>query len=576
MQILPAPRYRYAFTLLPLLCAAPFSHAGKFELGERIQGNWNLQASAGTAMRLQNADRDLLFVGDVPGGTRRSAVADDGNLNYGSGDLVSSVVKSVGDLSLTQDNYTLFLRGYAWYDYTMDNKRVSHGHYPNGYRSDGRLDDSHFDRQARFKGVDLLDVWVAGRYSVNERPLEVKFGRQSILWGRSLFARGSISSLNAINLPALHRPGAVPQEYLLPSTMLHLDYKPSDDLQLRAFYQLEWRKTVLDGCGTFYSNLDNAALGCDGTFLSSFIVPNQEAYERVLYLKRDNDRTPSNGGQFGFKVDYHLRSIDTKVGAYFINYHARLPIYSVRHAQSGNGAPFIPGDPNGKNVRFHYDYPEDIRIFGLTASKTFGAVNLAANISYVSDFPLQINTSDLTSATMGGRTPASEYASRFGVGQRVPGYRLVDLQRAELTVTKVYPGLLGSSQTTVSAEVAAETISGMPSTLRFRRHTNFGVGNASEDGYTTDFSWGYSVAVRSTYEGVLGGLTVSPALTLRQGIKGWSSDDAFQEDQRALGLNLSVSRGRFRTALNYSYYNNTRYSVLRDRDLLTLSTSVTF
>lgn len=575
MQVLPTLRNCFTFTLLGTLCGSALG-GGDFAIGE-VQGKWNLQASAGTAMRLQNPDKDLLFVGDVPGGTYRSAVADDGNLNYRSGDLVSTVVKAVGDISLSRDNYTFFIRGYAWYDYTQDDKRVPHGHYGNGFHPDGRLNDSHFDREARFKGADILDVWVAGKFQVNDRPLEVKFGRQSLSWGRSLFARGSISSLNAVNLPALHRPGADAREYLLPATALHLDYKPTDNLQLRAFYQFEWRPTVADGCGTFYSNLDNMATGCNATFLSSQVMPSKEAFDKVAYLKRENDRTPRNMGQFGFKFDYRIAAIDTQVGAYFINYHSRLPIYSLRRARSDNGGHFIPGDPNGGNATYYFEYPDDIRVFGLTATKTFSTFNLAANLSYVPDFPLQINTSDLTTATLGGKTPASDYANQFGPGQRVSGYREVDLTRAEVTATQVYPGLFGSRQATLSAEIAAESISGMPSQMRFRRHTNFGVGDLSESGYVTDFSWGYSLAARATYNNVFGSpLSISPAVSFRHGVKGYSSDDAFQENQRSLRMSLTFEQGRFKTVLDYVRYNDTRYSVVRDHDLLSLSTTMTF
>ena len=59
-----------------------------------------------------------------------------------------------------------------------------------------------------FQGATFQDVFVHGTFQVNEQPLKLKAGRQTLLWGRSLYSRGSLSALNAIDLAALHRPGA--------------------------------------------------------------------------------------------------------------------------------------------------------------------------------------------------------------------------------------------------------------------------------------------------------------------------------------------------------------------------------
>src|SRR5699024_783383 len=37
----------------------------------------------------------------------------------------------------------------------------------------------------------------------------------------------------------------------------------TDQLSMEAFYQLSWKQTVVDNCGTFFSSADVAADGCD-------------------------------------------------------------------------------------------------------------------------------------------------------------------------------------------------------------------------------------------------------------------------------------------------------------------------
>ncbi|MEY1662150.1 DUF1302 domain-containing protein [Isoalcanivorax beigongshangi] len=553
------------------LASAPLAHAGgTFELGESVQGKWNLQGSVGATMRVQNADKNLLFVGDTPGGTPRSANADDGNQNFGAGELVSSVAKLTGDLSLTRNNYTFFARSTAWYDYTLDHDTVPHGHYGNRYRPNSRLNDSNFAREARFKGIDLLDVWVSGRYTLNQQPLEVKVGRQTVGWGRSMFTRATLASINAYNLPALRRPGFIMQELVRPSNMIHLDYKFTDALQARAFYQLEFRETIVDACGTFFSNLDNTAIGCDGTFLSSVVMPAEDVMASGRYLHRQRDEKPSHHNQYGLKFDYDWEAAGAKVGAYYVNYHHRLPIYSMVKAPVG-------GDR--MDTEYYFMFPDNIKLFGLTGSKAFGATQVAVNLSHIPNFPLQINTSDLTSAAMGVSTPASSHTNRYQAGEKVPGYMEQEVSRAELSFSRPVANLFGAPQVMLSAELAAEYIPTLPdsSDIRFRRHTNFGVApDDSEKGYVTDFTWGYRLSARTTYRDLLGPVSLSPSVVFTHGVKGYASDDALQENQRTMAVNLEFGYKQAHVKLGYVRFSDSRYSVWRDRDHVNLSTGIQF
>ena len=573
---------------LGLLTAAAPAMAGEKQINDDISLKWNLKASVGAISRMESARKENLFAGDTPGGTSGSAVSDDGNLNYDGGEVVSAVAKAVGDINLQYRNYGLFVRAKGWYDYVQKEKDVPHGNFPNEFVGGEPLSDDGFDRNSKFQGATFQDVFVHGTFQVNEQPLKLKAGRQTLLWGRSLYSRGSLSALNAIDLAALHRPGAEYTEFLKPAGMVTADYQFTDRLSMKSFYQYEWRAANLDGCGTFFSTLDNTAVGCDATFSSSVIIPNKTAFENGLYIPRRDEKEPDDGGQYGLKFDYAFPKSKAKVGAYFLNYHMRLPIYSVTKEDS----PLAQGITAGNDIAYFYEYPEDIQVIGLTADKTFeGIGNLAMNLSYLPDMPVQINTPDLTTsrvleangvpaaAAQGFATvPQDTIDYVYGSGNEVTGFKEFDIQRAEFTFTTVIPKVLGAQKTIVSAQVGSEFIQDLPDQedMRFRRHTNFGVGDLGEDGYVTDFSWGYQLTLKSTYANAIGPVTLTPSLTLQHGVEGYSSDDALQEDQRSLGLGIGMGYKKLSADLSYTTYNDAGYSVVNDRDYLSLSTTYNF
>ena len=244
-------------------------------------------------------------------------------------------------------------------------------------------------------------------------------------------------------------------------------------------------------------------------------------------------------------------------------------------------------------MAYFYEYPEDIQVFGLTADKTFeGVGNLALNLSYLPDMPIQINTPDLTTSRVleANGVPASAVQGAgysipqgtidyvYDSGSQVHGYQEFDIQRAELAFTTVIPQVLGAQKTIVSMQVGSEYIPDLPDQeeMRFRRHTNYGVGDLDDDGYVTDFSWGYQLTLKSTYANAIGAMTLTPAVTLKHGVEGFSSDDAMQEDSRSLGVSLGMAYKKLTADLSYTTYNDASYSVVEDRDYLSFSTAYNF
>lgn len=173
------------------------AQAGEFALGE-ITGRANGSISVGGIWNAEKPDSNLIFQGNAdhigygsagefnPSGARNG---DDGRLNFRKRNLVSSPITLLAETELNWRNYGVFLRGKAWYDYTLNNREVDHGHSANGYQVGAKLNDSGFDDLAKFQGVALLDAYVFGDFEVGERPLHLRGGNQVINWGEGCSSR---------------------------------------------------------------------------------------------------------------------------------------------------------------------------------------------------------------------------------------------------------------------------------------------------------------------------------------------------------------------------------------------------
>src|SRR5688572_7937916 len=104
---------------LALVLTALSAPALAFEFSSgSVDGSWDTTLTYGQAWRLQDADCDLVAVAN--GGCGRSPNIDDGNLNYDTGTF-SNAFKVLTELSLSRDNFGVFLRGSGLYDYqTME------------------------------------------------------------------------------------------------------------------------------------------------------------------------------------------------------------------------------------------------------------------------------------------------------------------------------------------------------------------------------------------------------------------------------------------------------------------------
>ena len=569
------------------IITAQQASAQAFTIGE-VEGSFNSQLSIGASWALEDADKRYISMGN--GGTKGdgsgfSSTTDDGKQNFDKGDTFSEIVKGVHDLSLTYHDYGLFLRGKYWYDRVLEKKVMNHGHGPTGYgdsRSRKTLDDTAFDDLAKFSGVALLDAYVHGYFDLGSIPLDLRLGKQVVSWGESTFIRGGVNAINPVDVNAFRRPGAEIKEGLLPVNMIYASLMPTDNLTLESFYQLQWQESVIDGCGTFFSTSDPAAPGCNVLTISGSQLTDEQAFNGGVYVRRGKDNKAKDSGQFGLAARYYAAQLnDTEIGAYFMNIHSRAPLFSTVTGQ---------GPSDIVNSRYFMDYPEDIRIYGLSFSTTVGDTSLAGEISHRSNQPVQLNSTDqLIGALNAGA--AGVLAPRMSPGGII-GHDRHKVTQAQLTMIHFVEQVLGAGRLTLVGEVGYSHIDALPdnSKARYRRDPVFGLGegcaiaggvNAGNDctnnGYVTTSSWGYRARAKLNYSNVFAGVNLKPALAFSHDVHGFSATGVFLEGRRAMTVSLNADYlNKYTASLSMTNFWGGKYNNAKDRDFASFSMGVNF
>ncbi len=582
----------HAFAALAVgtLGASGVAQAAEFRAGD-ADITFNNVFSAGMVIRAENPDPEFAAPGNLPGGYASSNAFDDASLNFGKGDIVSSTVKLFSELKVDFGDFGAVVSGKAWYDYELSEGKREHGSISGGYMPGQRLDDSDFANLARFSGVALLDAYVRGGIDVGDMPLEVRAGRQVVSWGESTFIPGGINVINPVDVNAFRRPGAELKEGLLPVGMVYGNMGLTPDLSLEALYQFEWLPTEIDGCGTFFSTVDALARGCNTFTLSTGADATTVAAGVVAY--RAPDLKPEDTGQYGFALRYFWQDLDVELGAYFLNYHSRLPFISAYKTTAANGAfPFIPGDPLGGNPRYVVEYPEDIQVYGVSFATVLDGVSVSGEVSYRPEQPVQYNASDIIAAAVSGGSavdsPVSAIWSGMAAGELLHGYDKLRQTHAQVTAFKTLSPTLGASGITLIGEVGAEFLGNMSDTIRYGRSSVFGIAayggtcrentakKCSNDGYGTDFSWGYRARAVFDYPDVYAGINAKPFLSWSHDVTGYSADGTFTEGRLGLGLGVDLDYQGYSVGASYTTYSGGDYNYGQDRDFFALSATARF
>ncbi len=308
-----------------------------------LRGSFDTTLSHGFTFRVAEHDESLTGLN-----------SDDGTRNYSRG-LVSNTSKFTSELELNYQNFGLFTRFTGFVDF--ENRNGTRDHIPLSEEAQDVAGDD----------IELLDLFVANTFDIDETPLDVRLGKHVLNWGESTFIRGGINVINPFDVTKFRTPGAELREGLVPVPILSASIAPTDNLSVEGFYQLQWENTEVDASGAYFSTNDYLGAGGNTAFLSGGFLdgattdmgggfgaltpaingaivpaglPAQPLHDpRFLGVRRGPDREPDDSGQWGLAIHYFAETLnDTEFGFYFINHHSHLPLLSAIPRRAGYDA----------------------------------------------------------------------------------------------------------------------------------------------------------------------------------------------------------------------------------------------
>ena len=584
--------HAWSLAALPLAIGlasfAGSTNAATFNIGP-VQAQFDSQLSIGASMSTQNADKRFIHFqtaldGQPLGGQGVARTSDDGRLNYQAGDFFSKIFRGVHDLELSYGDSGAFIRGKYWYDF--ETKDGSQRFYD--------IDDSGRPPLVKGAGTALLDAFVYHNYTIGNNPGNVRLGRQVVSWGESTFIQNSINSINPVDVAAFRRPGAEIKEGLLPVEMLYVSQGLTDNLSMEAFYQLKWAPFAIDNCGTFFG-ADTLATGCiDRLVVAGADSPQGDpTLNGRIITRAEKDRDPSDDGQFGVAFRYYAAELnDTEFGFYAMNYHSRAPFYSnLQGPQVGFGG-------LGGAAGYFFEYPEDIRLYGVSFATNIAGTAVSGEVSYRPNQPIQITTG---SVSLAGITGSGAVIGRpdevYGPGDYVQGYDRKGLYQAQVTAIHFIERVLGASRLSIVGEVGVNHIEGIDDadgSTFYGRDSVFGqspIANGTcasqaapsdfanswceSDGFYTSMSWGYRLRAALDYSNVFAGVNLSPSLTWSHDVEGYGPN--FNENAKAISIGLNADyANKYTASLSYTDFFDGKYNTNVDRDFVSASLSVSF
>ena len=615
------------WTKLPLALAVAAGFSGQasaysFYIGD-VDASLNTTLSAGATWRTTERDTRLIsqgtlgpeFVNTDKGASSNNF--DDGNLNFDKGDTVSKIVKGTTDLFLSYDvdgsmltRVGGFVRGRYYYDFELKDES----------REFKELNDR---ASGNASGADLLDAYVFSDWYFGNVPVSIRYGKQVVSWGESTFIQGGINTINPIDVPAIRAPGAELKDALLPVEMFYISAGISENVTVEAFVQTDWAKTEIDDCGTFFSTNDFVAPGCGPALLGSNATEAQIAAAGAI-SERLPDKDADSKDQFGVALRWFLPALNnSELGFYYIKYNSRLPLVSGTGGQA-----LTSTEPN-----YFVEYPENIDLYGVSINTTIpGGWSLGAEYSYREDVPLQWSSFQLLlggSSVWDSDGPISllekqrleeagldptNFANQGAfVGEDIDGYDKYDVSQAQFTLIKFFDQVMGASRLSVVSEVGATYVHSLPGVdeAKYGRSGTFGLGssprsnggdscvtgsdqapfpagtgkngnitNCTNDGYTTDFSWGYRARAVWNYPNAIAGVNLNPQLAFTHDVEGYAPNPGgnFVEGRKSVGVSLeAVYQNSITGNIGYTnFFGGEPYNELTDRDFVSASVSYSF
>ncbi len=532
------------------------------------------------------------------------------------------MVKATTEIDLEWRNFGAFIRGYGFYDYENEDEDRD------------RTDLTEDAKECVGSDIELLDHYISGRFEPVGQAINLRLGNQVINWGEATFIQGGVNIVNPVNVPLFQQPVGTLRDLYRPVGMMWGSATVRETFNVEAFYQYQWRKSILPPLGTYFSTTDVISPGATRAHalaalsdLGPDLGPLGGFDPNFVSIPRGDTDEADDGGEWGIT----LRGIvpqwgDAKIGLHFVNYHSRLPVANLvmpgkeafeantlesviagaEDLQAGFGlgdaeallsSTLLAYDQYTKGSSVFAQYPEDIKMVGLSFSRTTigTGTTLDGEIAHQFDVPMQIGADPLALAWLSGSEIIGGLfnAADNQLGPQRPNETIKGWIRGEQTLAtfgfnQLLGPRLGAAQSFVAGEAGWLHVWHIPNKSDLRLATPglnvddiIRLGGKSSD-YADENSWGYRLAGGLTFTNVFGAVNLRPGVTWSHDVNGNSpgpNGPGFRENRKSYTLRLGADylSGTVQANLSYtSFFGAGRHNLLRDRDFINFNLSYSF
>ncbi|CAM3635905.1 DUF1302 domain-containing protein [Parendozoicomonas haliclonae] len=265
-------------------------------------------------------------------------------------------------------------------------------------------------------------------------------------------------------------------------------------------------------------------------------------------------------------------------------------------AQAAAAAGGVAAIDLGSNLTGHRKYLEDIRMYGVSFSTTFGNTSFAGELAYRPNMPITISaTDDLIGDALAQAGALSSGATIKVADQMVNYANLRDLNNYErvesynisLSAIHSFGPMLSFDSLFGVVEVASEHLRG--SDLEYtdqdgnvrkfagRGDCEYASSNCDEDDQIDADAFGYSAVLAGTWNDVYAGVNLNPYIRWNQNVKGNSHRTGnFLKGASSTTLGMKAQYLDLEAELQYTEFNGPDTYSQRDRDNVSIGVKYSF
>lgn len=385
---------RYSVIAFAAACVATGAQAIEIDIGNP---DWSLRfdntVKGSVKLRTESADPALKdSFRQIPTGAPPPAPATFAfpqALNFNAGDqnfqkkgFVSQRLDLLSEFdAVWRKDFGARISAAAWYDAKLHRKTKAD--------NDPTIGQTPFDEfpshTKRVAGGDaeVLDAFIFGGWRFdNGMKLTARLGQHALQYGESLFFgdNGIARAQGPVDIDKLlASPNAQFKEILRPVPQISAQLQLSSNVSVGGYYQFRWEEDRLPPAGSYFSTANIPWGSSQPEFVS---IPPPAPVAGNYVLAAGANQKPKNAGQFGLQLKWRLDEAD--LGFYAARYHDKDGQLYGQIDPTAPPSPFgtLPGT-------WFYKFPGSIKTYGVSASRSLGDFNVAAEASIRNDVPLR-------------------------------------------------------------------------------------------------------------------------------------------------------------------------------------------